>query len=114
MGRRPGSPSPPRRRSSPRRTPPRSMGPEVSEWETDTEEEEDEVEEKKNDDGKTKEEEGKSKESVKEVKTAELKKKTETAEDEDGPDDFLKLDATAEVDEFSQFLNEFVDEVLDE
>ena len=90
------------------------MSPEVSEWETDTEEEEDEVEEKKNDDGKTKEEEEKSKESVKEVKTAELKKKTETAEDEDGPDDFLKLDATAEVDEFSQFLNEFEDEVLDE
>ena len=72
------------------------------------------MEEKKNDDGKTKEEEEKSKESVKEVKTAELKKKTETAEDEDGPDDFLKLDATAEVDEFSQFLNEFEDEVLDE
>jgi len=112
--RRPGSPSPPRRRSSPRRTPPRSLSPEVSEWETDTEEEEDEVEEKKNDDGKTKEEEEKSKESVKEVKTAEPKKKTETAEDEDGPDDFLKLDATAEVDEFSQFLNEFEDEVLDE
>ena len=89
------------------------MSPEVSEWETDTEEEEDEVEEKKNDDGKTEEEE-KSKESVKEVKTAEPKKKTETAEDEDGPDDFLKLDATAEVDEFSQFLNEFEDEVLDE
>ena len=73
------------------------------------------MEEKKNDDGKTKEEEEeKSKESVKEVKTAEPKKKTETTEDEDGPDDFLKLDATAEVDEFSQFLNEFEDEVLDE
>ena len=71
------------------------------------------MEEKKNDDGKAKEEEEKSKE-VKEVKAAEPKKKTETAEDEDGPDDFLKLDATAEVDEFSQFLNEFEDEVLDE
>ena len=38
----------------------------------------------------------------------------DAADDDDGPDDFLKLDATAEVDEFSQFLNEFEDEVLDE
>jgi len=43
-----------------------------------------------------------------------VKKKVDAADDDDGPDDFLKLDATAEVDEFSQFLNEFEDEVLDE
>ena len=43
-----------------------------------------------------------------------MKKKVDAADDDDGPDDFLKLDATAEVDEFSQFLNEFEDEVLDE
>ena len=43
-----------------------------------------------------------------------MKKKVDAVDDDEGPDDFLKLDATAEVDEFSQFLNEFEDEVLDE
>merc|ERR1712037_994606 len=54
------------------------------------------------------------KEPVKEDSKTEVKKKVDAADDDDGPDDFLKLDATAEVDEFSQFLNEFEDEVLDE
>merc|ERR1712037_52555 len=57
---------------------------------------------------------GETKEPVKEDSKTEVKKKVDAADDDDGPDDFLKLDATAEVDEFSQFLNEFEDEVLDE
>ena len=108
--RRTGSASPPRRRSPPRRSAPRSPSPEFSEWETDTEDEEE-----KEGDGKEKEDDQeKKKEPVKEVSKTEIKKKVDAAEEDDGPDDFLKLDATAEVDEFSQFLNEFEDEVLDE
>merc|ERR1712150_263037 len=61
------------------------------------------------------EEQKETKEPVKEESKTEVKKKVDAAADEDdGTDDFLKLDATAEVDEFSQFLNEFEDEVLDE
>ena len=40
--------------------------------------------------------------------------KVEKSTDVDEDDDELKLDATAEVDEFSQFLNEFETEVLDD
>merc|ERR1712083_74579 len=69
----------------------------------------------KNGDEKQKVEDQKEKkELVKEESKTEVKKKVDAADEDDGPDDFLKLDATAEVDEFSQFLNEFEDEVLDE
>jgi len=108
--RRTGSASPPRRRSPPRRSAPRSPSPEFSEWETDTEDEE----EKEGDEKEKEDDQEKKKEPVKEVSKTEIKKKVDAAEEDDGPDDFLKLDATAEVDEFSQFLNEFEDEVLDE
>jgi len=112
--RRTGSASPPRRRSPPRRSAPRSPSPEFSEWETDTEDEEEEGKEQEGDEKKKEEDQKETKEPVKEVSKTEIKKKVDAADEDDGPDDFLKLDATAEVDEFSQFLNEFEDEVLDE
>merc|ERR1719219_1084483 len=79
-----------------------------------TENEEEREEEKLKDEKQKEEEQKETKEPVKEVSKTEIKKKVDAADEDDGPDDFLKLDATAEVDEFSQFLNEFEDEVLDE
>ena len=134
--RRTGSTSPPRRRSPGRKSLHRSLTPELSEWETDTENEEEREEEELKDE-KQKEEQKETKEKEQEATKIEIKKKTDAGDEDDGPDDFLKLDATAgrivggegwglvqlgtrkllfflEVDEFSQFLNEFEDEVLDE
>ena len=102
--------SPPLRRRSPppprkSRTPEKPRSPSPSEWETDTEgesEAEQEEEEEKKEEPEVKTEE---------KKPVAEKKEKDIGNDDDG-DDFLKLDATAEEDEFSAFLNEFEDEVL--
>lgn len=101
------SKSPLRRRSRsppPRMSPSFRRTPSPSEWETDTESEEENTD--------IKEEEDKENKSNKKVNT----EKKSVSNEEDDPDasvdDVLKLDATAEVDEFSAFLNEFEDEVL--
>ena len=93
--------SPPPRKS---RTPEKPRSPSPSEWETDTEgeseAEEEETEKKEEPEVKTEEK-----------KPVVEKKEKEVSHDDEG-DDILKLDATAEEDEFSAFLNEFEDEVL--
>ena len=92
--------SPPPRKS---RTPEKPRSPSPSEWETDTEGE-----------SEAEEEEEAEKKEEPEVKAEEKKpvpEKKEVSNDDEG-DDILKLDATAEEDEFSAFLNEFEDEVL--
>ena len=100
--------SPERRRSPLRRSrsPVKERSPSVSEWETDTETEEEEEKEE------TKEETPKAEDKA-EAKPEEKEKpeKKDVSNDDDG-DDVLKLDASAEEDEFSAFLNEFEDEVL--
>merc|ERR1719422_2672444 len=119
-GRRPWSRSPPRR--SPRlRSPPgpradspplKERSPSPSEWETDTETEEEEEKEENNKVEEVKDNEASNDKSGEEqtVKKEEQMKKSVNNDDEG--DDILKLDATAEEDEFSAFLNEFEDEVL--
>ena len=118
------TPPPPRRRSqSPAngrrsRSPTPPISPSESEWETDTEtEEEEESEEKEKEnhspESKEKKEEGKQ-ESNTNTGTEDVAKKpvNKSISQDDDADDILKLDATAEEDEFSAFLNEFEDEVL--
>lgn len=110
--------SPPRKRSqSPsgrRKSPSPPFSPSVSEWETDTEtEEEPETEKKKEQsDDKQEQEKKETQASNPETSTDAKKPLSKTISQEDEAEDILKLDATAEEDEFSAFLNEFEDEVL--
>ena len=97
------------------RSPVKERSPSVSEWETDTETEEEP--ENEDEEAQTKAEsktKDANKVSVDDSKQAEDKRaeKKDASNDDDG-DDILKLDASAEEDEFSAFLNEFEDEVLD-
>jgi len=110
--------SPPRRRSPGVKSPVRERTPSLSEseWETDTETEEEpeddkKEEEEKKDEATESEKKEESKESTETEDKKEEKKEDKKVDDDDG-DDLLKLDATAEEDEFSAFLNEFEDEVL--
>ena len=96
--------SPPPRKS---RSPEKPRSPSPSEWETDTEGESEAEEEKEEEETEKKEEPEVKAEEKKPV----IEKKKEVSHDDEG-DDILKLDATAEEDEFSAFLNEFEDEVL--
>ena len=101
--------SPLRRRSPPprkSRSPEKPRSPSPSEWETDTEGESEAEEEEEEETEKKEEPEVKAEE-----KKPVIEKKNEVSHDDEG-DDILKLDATAEEDEFSAFLNEFEDEVL--
>ena len=111
--------SPPRRRSqspSGRRKPPSPPpSPAVSEWETDTESEEEPESDKKEEEEKSedKQENKENQEKSNPEPVSDAKKPlSKTISPEDDAEDILKLDASAEEDEFSAFLNEFEDEVL--
>lgn len=99
---------PPRRSPSPNKRSGESPSPinrsttPDTEWETDTEGEEGE------------DEVGKPVVEKPAVEEPIVKQKVDQEEHDASVDDVLKLDATAEVDEFSAFLNEFEDEVLTE
>merc|ERR1719422_2145626 len=112
--------SPPRR-SPRRRSPPgpradspplKERSPSPSEWETDTETEEEEEKEENKNEEEVKDNEASNDKSGEELTVKKEEQKKKPVNNDDEGDDILKLDATAEEDEFSAFLNEFEDEVL--
>ena len=114
--------SPPRRRSqSPTvgrksRSPTPPITPSESEWETDTESEEEEAESDQKEEGsgatEDKQQDQDKQKATTDAENSDKKPVNKSISQDDDAEDILKLDATAEEDEFSAFLNEFEDEVL--